>query len=239
MKQTLKKHIFKIIAVAGLVAILLPGCITGPPTERESRYYNTETNFTPFVTVKTNVFEVYQTNTVVVTKTNEVVMPGAPAPIFQVVHLTNEIVNVSYETNRVSVTNQVEGYVLTPGPGAKAVAETAGAVGNLFGVGGITSTVVMSLFSLWGYARSKKSLLTAANLAQSVETIREFVKALPNGAQYDNELVNWLTQHQAESGVLNNVLDLLKKEVSNDDAKNAAQHIQTILEALKQQKPTV
>ncbi len=227
-----------LLPIAIIASAFLVGCATTPPTAWEQAHYDIRTNYVPVVQVKTNVFEVSQTNTVVVYQTNKVTVPGVPEPIFQVVFKTNEIVNIAYQTNTVTTTNQLEaGYVYTPGAGAKVIQETGGAVGNLFGVGGIVSTAIGALFSLWGYTRSRKSLLTAANMAQSIETIREFVKSLPNGQTYDNELVNWLTQHQAEGGVLNNVLELLKSQVSNVDAKDAAQHIQSILAALGQQKP--
>lgn len=196
---------------AGIVIAFLAGCASKPPTAVEQKFFDVQTNLAPVVRVETNVIAV------TLYRTNE----------------QNVVVPVTvYETNRVAVTNYAETYVFTPGAGAKQVAEVGGAVGNIFGVGGLVTTALGALFSLWGYARSRKNYVTAANIAQTVETIREFVKSLPNGAVYDNELVNWMQTHQAEQGVLNQVLDLLSKHVSNPDARVAADQIRATIAAL-------
>jgi len=223
-----------------LLSLFFAGCATRPPTSAEQGFFNIQTNYVPVVQIKTNVFDVFQTNTVVVTQTNVISSPNLPAPIFQVVYKTNEAIMITQQTNTVTITNQLAaGYVYTPGPGAKVIQEVGTGVGNIFGVGGIVGTALGALFSLWGYVRSKKSLLTATNLAQTIETIREFVKSLPNGSTYDNELINWMTTNQANAGVLQDVLKLLENQVSNPDAKEGAAHIASIIEALKAQKPTV
>lgn len=197
--------------LAGLAIASMVGCASRPPTKTELKFFDVQTNLAPVISVQTNVIPV------TIYRTNE----------------QNVVIPVTlYETNVVPVTNYTEAYVYKPGAGAAEAAQVGGAVGNLFGAGGIASTGIMALFSLWGYLRSRKSLVTAGNIAQTVETIREFVKTLPNGTVYDNELVNWMQQHQAEQGVLNQVLDLLNKQVSNADARVAADQIRATITAL-------
>jgi len=203
------------------------GCASKPPTALEQRWFDITTNRTPVLTVQTNVIPVtlYETNTVTVTNT------------VGTVEIHTNIVSVpSFETNVVTVTRTNESYVMTPGAGAREIAATGGAVGNIFGAGGLVSTGIMSLFTIWGWVRSKKNYVTAANTAQIVETIREFVKALPNGTAYDAALVQWMQQHQADAGVLNQVLSLLQREVSNPDARVAAQQIQQLIAGLQTPK---
>ena len=88
------------------------------------------------------------------------------------------------------------------------------------------------MLSVWGWARSSKNYSTAANTAQVVETLREFIKQLPNGTKYDSTLTQFMTQHQAEAGVVNQVLTILQNEVSNPDAKQAAVELVTTINAL-------
>jgi hypothetical protein len=62
--------------------------------------------------------------------------------------------------------------------------------------------------------------------------MREFVKQLPNGAVYDSALTQWLQQHQADTGTLTTVMNLLENTVSNPDATVAAQQIRAAIAAL-------
>lgn len=100
------------------------------------------------------------------------------------------------------------------------------------GYGGLASTALALLAGAWGWFRSSKNGTTAATLAQEVESVREFIKALPNGAAYDNALVQYLQSHQAETGTIQNVLSVLENDVSSPDAKMAAQQIIATLQAL-------
>src|SRR5215813_3591523 len=90
-------------------------------------------------------------------------------------------------------------YQYANGPGIQDAKEVGTVVGNLFGVGGLVGTAIGGLGSLWGWFRSSKWKGTGASLAQSIETMREFVKQLPNGAVYDDALTSWLMQHQQDT----------------------------------------
>jgi hypothetical protein len=75
--------------------------------------------------------------------------------------------------------------------------------------------------------------VTAGAIAQNVETLREFIRRLPNGLTYDAALVQWMQQHQAEQGVVKNVIDLLASNlVSNGDAQVTAIQIKAAIDAL-------
>lgn len=218
-------------AVLFLAAVLI-GCASKPPTALEQRWFNIVTN-PPVIEVRTNIIPVtvFQTNQVPVFLTN----------VTGVTEVKTNYVAVPvtvYQTNLATVTNVPESYVYTPGAGAKVIQETGGAVGNIFGVGGLVSTALGGLFSIWAFMRSRKNYVTAANIAQTVETVREFVKQLPNGSTYDNALVQWMQLNQANAGVMQQVVTLLQREVSNPEARVAAQQVLNTIDALKNIKPS-
>lgn len=215
---------FSLTIAIGALLWLLAGCsVVGknpsPPTKLESGLFDVKTNYVPVVVAvteyKTNVLQVTQiiTNTAGVTLT-----------------VTN------WTTNTVSTpalqTNLQAQYFYDQGAGAQTVKGVAGGIGALFGAGGLASTAASLLLGVWGWARSSKNYQTAANTAQVVETIRQFIKQLPNGSNYDAALVQFMTQHQADAGVLSNVVQLLANEVSNPDAKVAADSILATLNKL-------
>src|SRR5437899_134488 len=133
---------------------------------------------------------------------------------------------VTNATGTTWITNIVPQYqYAATGQGAQDAKAVAGTIGALFGVGGLTTTAMSTLLALWGYLRSTKNYATAANTAQLVETLRQFIKALPNGMAYDAALTQFMTQHQNEAGVLAQVTQILANDVSNPDAKIAAESV--------------
>lgn len=149
------------------------------------------------------------------------------------VPIYTSVTNISAtETNVVTVTNVVEDVVYRPGPTAEAIKETGGAVGNLFGAGGLVSTALAGIFSAWAWVRSSKRQAMAINLAQTIETVRSFIRQLPSGETYDTALIQWMQAHQADAGVLQQVMTLLAREVSNPDARVAAEQIREAITAL-------
>lgn len=149
------------------------------------------------------------------------------------------VVPVTNSTGQVALTtNQMPQYTYAQGPGAQVAKDTVGAIGNLFGVGGLASTALGGLLSIWGWLRSSKNYQTAANTAQVVETLRQFIKGLPNGQAYDTALVQFMTQHQSEAGVLAQVTQILANEVNNPDAKVAAEQVIATLRQLGVNIPT-
>lgn len=224
----MKTKIFVASGLIGLALALLAGCASKPPSAFEQKYFNITTN-PPVIAVVTNLVPVtlYKTNEVVQTITNTQNVVEYRTNLIPVAVTTN------IEARTALVTNHPETYNLTPKPEAIQPIQTIGGlIGNFFGAGGIVTTGIGALFSLWGVLRSKKNYGTAAQLAQTIETLRTFVQQLPNGQAYDTALVQWMQQHQAETGTINQVLALLANEVSNPDAQVAAEHIRQAITAL-------
>jgi hypothetical protein len=130
---------------------------------------------------------------------------------------------------QVVTTNLQPQYVYTPGPGVK---DAQAGAALIPGYGTIASGAIGAAAALWAWFRSSKNKQVGVTLAQSVETIREFIKTLPNGSNYDSALTAWMQQHQVETGTVNDVLSVLESEVSNKDAVEAAQQLRATIAAL-------
>lgn len=128
-----------------------------------------------------------------------------------------------------TITNFEPNYVWTPGHVTKDVETGLNAIPVY---GSLASGALGILAGIWSWFRSSKNYNTGVDLAQSIETIREFVKQLPNGATYDSALTTWLQAHQAEGGTIAGVLQMLENDVSNPDAIVAAQQIRAAIQAL-------
>jgi hypothetical protein len=222
------------ITTVALLA-LVAGCSMfgrnpSPPSKLESSLYDVTTNYVPVVVMKTNVVPVtvYQTNQVQMTVTN---VQGVLET------RTNVLVIpvVTYQTNTVASTNLQAQYNYGTGSG---LAGAQGVISAIPVYGPLASTALAGLAAVWGWLRSSKNRQTAANTAQVVETMRQFIKALPNGTTYDNALMQWVQAHQAEEGVLTNVLSIIESEVSNPDAQFAAQSVIATINGLSA-TPTV
>ena len=135
----------------------------------------------------------------------------------------------------VPVTNYFVEYDLKTKDSTKADVQVVGTAVNTFfpGVGGLVSTGATALLGLWGFLRgisnTKRSTATSETLVQQVETIREFIKSLPEGAKYDTAITAWLQAHQVETGTSTQILDLLANVVDNPAAKVAAQELRNTI----------
>jgi hypothetical protein len=220
--KTGKKYLFAILTLACLLP--LTGCsslLGGPPTAVERTIFTTVTNYVPQVVQVTNVTTL--TNTVVtqVTQTNGITL-----------YNTNTVLEHTLQV--VTETNIVPVYQLTTSANTQATATAAGGVLNTFfpGVGSLVAPGILALLAIWGRLRSNKLGDTAAAVSQEVETLREFIQALPNGTKYDAAITSWLQSHQLETGTAVQVVKLLEDRVSNPDAKAAAAEISATLTAL-------
>lgn len=217
------------IAIVGCLALLATACSvfrTGaPPTKTEQALFNVETNIYPVLRPVTNYYPVtvYQTNPVVIRVTNE----------------QKEVVT-KYETNVVPITvpmpkvEQVAGlqtnYTYKEGAGEAQIKAVGTSIAAPLGFGGVVGAGLGMLFSFYRWVRSAKTV--SNTLAQSIETMREFIKQLPNGLVYDAALTQWLEKHQAETGTMKQVIDILATAVSNPDAQIAAQQVKAAIAAL-------
>jgi hypothetical protein len=226
MKIRIKLWPLAAAAMALSALMLASGCKligtdTSAPNAVEKQIFTTVTNWvqvpvqTTNTTFTTNIVTQFQTNTV-----------------GQIVTVTNQVVQPQY--NLVWVTNEIPQYENTVSDRTKATVTGAGGVLNYFfpGAGAAASTGVLALLGLWAQLRSGKRKDTSVALAQEVETIREFIKTLPSGAKYDTAITQFLQSHQMQAGVANEVLGILKSQVSNPDAKAAIEEIQGTLKAV-------
>jgi hypothetical protein len=196
---------------------IIAGCATHSPTATEQKLFDIQTNFVPKVTLQS-----------------------------QVVTTTNELGQTQQHTNVSAVTQQeVAGYTFTPKPEVKANLEaTASGVGTIAGgaagipfLGSVSGMGVGLILTIWGWFRSSKrasaGAATAATLAQIIETTRELLKQIPDGAKYDTALVKFMQQHQTDAGTILQIANLLKSQVNNDQAQGAANQIIAAVKALQ------
>jgi hypothetical protein len=212
----------KSLLAVSLLAMSVISCSTfgknpSPPTAFESKLFVIQTNFVPVIVTKTNV----ENKINVITITNSVGV---------ILWQTNQVT----VTNSVSETNEVPNYTYGQSDAGKTIAQTTGAIVNGVapGFGGIAGTGIMAILSLWAYLRGSKFKTTSVTIAQEVETMREFLKTLPQGAKYDQAIVSFLQSHQMETGTAQQVLSLVNNEVSNPEAQAAVKEIQDALAAL-------
>jgi hypothetical protein len=200
----LRLALFSMVPIL-LSIIIVAGCATTaakPPTPIEQGIFTTITN------------------TVVVEK-----------PVITPVYVTNSVgvAQVIWQTNTVTMTNV--GYTMTVSPATQATIQTGATLVNTFapGIGSMVGAAILALLGGLGWLRSSKigagQATTAAALAQEVETLRAFIKSVPNGEKYDQMIVSWLQAHQMEAGVASQVLTLLSDKVSNPEAKAAVDAI--------------
>ncbi len=206
-----------LLSLAIIAAISLIGCSTvgpnpTPPTALERNIFIVQTNYVEQVNQVTN------TITQVINRTNEFAQP---------IYFTNQITQISQETNLVPA------YSMTPSDTTKATVGLIGTVVNTFfpTAGSATALGLLGILGAWGHLRSSKKGATAVTIAQEVETLREFIKSLPKGTQYDATITAWLQSHQVEEGVATQVLDLVQNQIDNPAAKVAAQEILDTLKA--------
>lgn len=225
MKDKLSIVVYTVsAALAGLgLAALLSGCGTfganpSPPNKVEKMLFDTTTNYVPVV------IPAYVTNRIDVTSYQTNV---------QGVLVTQYLTNVVPVTVPAVLTN-VPSYTETPKESVKTGIQAGGGVLNTFfpGIGSIAANVLLALIGGYGYFRSAKNANTGAVLAQNVELARQLLQSLPNGTALDNAFVTFIQNHQAEEGVINNVISLIGSKVSNNDAQVAAQQITQAIAAL-------
>lgn len=216
------------------VAALILGCSTAtPPTKTEQALFDIRTNTYPVIVVQTNTVLLTNSVTKIIEITNQV---GIVVPQF----VTNTV-TIPVPMLVTSVV-QTQDYTFTPKTnGLPAVASgVAGTVGNLVapGIGGpIAGAIVPFGLAIWAWFRGSKKSATANNLAQTIETAREIIKSLPNGAAIDNQFTAWMQSHQAEAGVIPQVLDILNTTVDNQAAKETADQLKAALAALQTPRP--
>ncbi len=210
------------IIVAAVTGCQLLGDKPSPPSQAEAKAFDITTNFVPQIVTKTNV----------VTTTNIVNVPSPfPFPVYS----TNTVTSL----NVVTVTNQVEEYQYKPKP---AVVETTTQLGTAVapftaGWGSIISGALVGLYGLWAHLRSTKKGDTALALTQEIEAVRDFILTLPQGSKIDSAVTQFMQQHQTESGVAQEVLNLIKGNTSDPTVVGVAAQLQAAINELTSPTP--
>jgi len=211
-----------ISAISVVLLLVLSGCgtLTGPPKPWEQKYYDVQTNTIEMVNWYTNWVTVTNFEVVLIEKP---VQSTVDPSVYNYITVTNIVPVMEYKTNVVSLTNLTEQYVFTPNDTAKTeIVGTATDIGGYFGAGNVVGLIAGALVGLWGVIRSKKAQSVAATLAQVIEVGSEIIKSNPATAGLDAKWKTWMQQHQAETGTLNAVLNILKNNTDNRDAKDVA-----------------
>lgn len=226
------KQVLLAVFIGSVLA--LPGCGT-TPSAFEQRFYDIATNYTPRVVVVTNTTPIYLTNHVMAVEWRTNVINDTQISVVPVT-VTQSVLTVSYLTNTVTVTNLIPQYVLTPNASAGAVGQVAGVAASPWGAGGLATGAVGAIFALWAGYRNrqlggKNDALSqsAGTLAQIIETGREVLKTTPQGQQADAAFKQWMIQHQNITGTLGQISGIVADEVSNEEAKRAANDIKALV----------
>lgn len=219
MKPKFKLSLLLAASAVAIVGCSMFGANPSAPTKAESLIFNTTTSSVPVV------IPAYVTNQQVITQitTNNVTLT-----------VTNFVpVTVPAQTN------QQPAYTETVKPGVTGVLQAAGAVLNTFfpGIGSIVATGVTGLIGAWAYGRSQKQgANTTSALAAEIQVARQLIQQVPNGAALDNEFVNWIQAHQADAGILEQVMGVVENEINSNSgsqgAATAAQEIASTVAAL-------
>lgn len=123
------------------------------------------------------------------------------------------------------ITSIVEQYEFLPNERQEAIKGTAKVVGSFWGVGDLAAALVGGAFGLWGMLRSRKSSKMASTLIQVIETGRQILQTTPQGQKLDDRWKTWMIQHQAEQGIINEVVKLVGQAANTEDAKLVSQKI--------------
>ena len=213
----------------GVVALLsVSGCQmfgdnARPPSKIEQALYTIETNVVVEIINKTNV----------ITLTNAVV------ELVTITNLQNQVETHTI-TNFVEVpvavpihvTNLVEQTVWTKNTNSAAVVEVARSIGGLSGIPGVgelAGIAVSGLLGIWGLLRARNKSKVAATLAQVIEVGREVMQRTPQGSEAADKWQNWMIAHQAETGVIKQVISLLPKAVDQPAAEQVARELLALI----------
>ncbi len=189
--------------------LLLPACSTAP-TRFDQKFYDIQTNQVPRVVLVTNTIAVPAT-------------PLADAN-------TNHATAITWQTNIVAITNFLETYTYAPNTNAAQLVSTVSRTTSLLGPWGELAGIVLGgMLGAYGLIRSSRAAKTAGVLAQIIETGRQVLQSTPQGQALDQQWKLWMMQHQAEQGVVLDVIKLLDNVVDEPSAKLTAQELISLM----------
>lgn len=213
-----------------IFGLVLSACSTPQPTPFERAFANVQTNIVEKLVIQTNVVTIVQTNVAVVQVTNTFGVP---------IFVTNTVPVIFTVTNLLPMTTTVTQYVMSPNALAQGVAGAAGAASNLGapGIGGLVSAGLLGALSIWLSYRNRQfagqnDILTqsAGVLAQIIETGREVLSTTPQGQQAANAFTQWMVSHQAATGTIATISNIVKSATDNEQAQKAADQILALIQ---------
>lgn len=205
----------KIAGVWGIIlATVVAGCASAgpqtPPSALDKKLFG----------ITTNVVTVLQTNTV--TETNFV------EKVVQTTNTLNQVVNVTNLVPVLMPTPQIIPVLQTnyvyDASGSQAMATSLGALGGPWGA--VAGAVAAGILGIWGGLKSQQANTAAAvatSGVQAIETARNVIAALPNGAALSAAYDNWLVAHQADADIAKEVGALVDKVVNTNVGTAAGQ----------------
>ena len=186
-----------------LLLLFLSACKSAP-TRLEQKLFHIRTNQLPTVTLLTNI------------------VPASPDPTSS----APSNPPITWHTNIIVTTNTLESYTYTPSAAATQLVTVASGLGPW---GHLASVIIGGLLGAYGFLRSSRAAKTAAVLAQVIETGRQVLQSTPQGQALDQQWKAWMIQHQAEQGVIPDVIKLLSKAVDEPSAKLTAQALVNLI----------
>ena len=197
--------------------VILCGC-SSTPTRLDEKFFDIQTNAVPRIITITNIVPAAPSPQ----PAGDPPLSTLPSPLPQ------------WQTNIITITNFLESYTYTPNTNAAQLASTVTRTADLFGPWGqLAGVVIGGIIGGYGLLRSSRSAKTAGVLAQVIETGRQVLQSTPEGQAMDQQWKLWMMQHQAEQGVVLDVLKLLDNVVDEPSAKTTAQELIALIK-----KPT-
>ena len=187
-----------------LFLLLFLSACSSPPTRLEQELFHIRTNQLPTVTLLTNI------------------VPASPDPTSS----APSNPPITWHTNIIVTTNTLESYTYTPSAAATQLVTVASGLGPWCH---LASVIIGGLLGAYGLVRSTRAAKTAAVLAQVIETGRQVLQSTPQGQALDQQWKAWMIQHQAEQGVIPDVIKLLSKAVDEPSAKLTAQALVNLI----------
>jgi len=139
-----------------------------------------------------------------------------------------------FETNVTMVTNYEAAYTYTPNERARSLSAVAGSAAGLLGpVGELVALLCAGAFGVWAQLRTSKATKVSAVLAQVIETGRAVLQASPQGRKVDEKWKAWMITHQAQQGVVEDVVKLLATVVDDKTAYETAAKLLSMMEERK------
>lgn len=222
----MKPKLILTTAIAGLLAaFIVVGCST--PGKVAHYLFDFTTNTVATVAQVTNTVE--RTEIATNATGQVVVQPVRELVVMSKTNLVGEIdVKPSAALQSWSGLAATFGDSIAPGVG-KGILAALGGMAGLYAVN--TRRKLNAAYETQSDIANEgqTSRAIAENFAQSIETLREVIKATPQLKPLDDKIVSMLQRNQMTVGLVQEAATIVRNSVSNESAKRAAQKILDLL----------